>query len=256
MTDIRSKINDENNLIPDNVIAVVAQGNKFRTSVNEIVEPLAGNKKRDWFNSHFYYCLPLIIGNQYGFIIRSYYSWTAIWNGQTNNDAVTIEMENADQDPHQLVSSHFGSGIVTVQNRFHFRTAKGINLMTLNPPNFILENLQNLTGVIETDTLRRDFTFNLKITTPHKQIKIHKGQPIAAILPIPRYYVENFELRLDTELFSEDVISNERRMGAKFSHERQDLDLTKPHAAGRRYWNGEDADGNKFDDHQIKIRKK
>jgi hypothetical protein len=255
MTDTRSKINDGNNLIPDNVIAVVAQGNKFRDSITKIVEPLIGNKKRDWFNSHFYYCLPLVIGNQYGFLIRSYYTWTAIWDGREELDAVTIDIEEPDLDQHQFVSSHFGSGIVTIQNRFHFRTAKKVNLITLNPPNFILENLQNLTGVIETDNLRRDFTFNLKITTAHKQIKICKGQPIAAILPIPRYFVENFELRLDNELFSDEVISDERRMGSRFAYERQGPDLKKSHNAGRRYWKGEDADNNKFENHQPRLRK-
>lgn len=252
---IRSKINDENNLIPDNVIAVVTQGDKFRSSVNEIVEPLMGNKKRDWFTPHFYFCLPLLIANQYGFIIRSFYTWTATWDGKDGIDATTIQIENPDPDPHQLISSHFGSGIVTIQNRFHFRTAPGMNLMTLNPPNFILPDIQNLNGVIETDNLRRDFTFNLKITTPNKQIKIHKGQPIAAILPIPRYFVENFELKLDTDLFSEEIIKYERLMGAKFGYERQHLDLKKPHNAGRRYWKGEDADGNQFPDHQTRIKK-
>lgn len=252
---IRSKINDKQNLVPDNVIAIVTQGDKFRDSVNEIVEPLIGNKKRDWFNSHFYYCLPLIIGNQYGFIIRSYYTWTALWNGKEDNEAITIDIENPDPDQHQLVSSHFGSGIVTIQNRFHFRTAPGINLMTMNPPNFILEDIQNLTGVIESDNLRRDFTFNLKITTPDKLIKIHKGQPIAAILPIPRYFVENFRLKIDNELFSEETIKYERIMGSKFSFERQGPDTKKPHGAGRRYWKGEDADGVKFNDHQTRLKK-
>lgn len=255
MTGTKSKINDASNLIPKNVIAVVTQGDKFRDSVNEIVEPLIGNKKRDWFNPHFYYCLPLIIGNQYGFVVRSYYNWTALWNGKEDNDAITINVENPDPDQHQLISSHFGSGIITVQNRFHFRTEPGVNLLTLNPPNFILEDIQNLTGVIETDNLRRDFTFNLKITTANKLITIRKGQPIAAILPIPRHFVENFELKIDNELFSEETIKYERLMGAKFSYERRSVDTKKPHGAGRRYWKGEDADGNKFADHQTRLKK-
>lgn len=255
MTDTRSKINDQNNLVPENVIAVVAQADTFRHSVHQIVEPLLGNKKRDWFNPHFYYCLPLLIGNQYGFVIRSYYAWTAIWNGGEGLDAVTITVEDSDIDPHQVVSSHFGSGIVTIQNRFHFRTAKNINLITVNPPNFLLPHMQNLTGVIETDNLRRDFTFNLKITTAHQQIRIGKAQPIAAILPIPRFFVENFQLQLDQQLFPDAVINAELQMGSKFCVERQNEDLKNPHQAGKRYWKGEDADDNKFENHQLSLHK-
>lgn len=251
----RSKINDDDNVVPDNVIAIITQGDIFRNSVHDIVQPLLGNKKRDWFTPHFYFCLPLVIGNQYGFIIRSYYSWSAIWNGTSGTDAITINIENPDPDPHQLISSHFGSGIVTVQNRFHFRTPPGINLVTFNPPNFLMPDIQNLTGVIEADNLRRDFTFNLKITEPNKEIKISKGQPIAALFPIPRYFVDDFKIKIDNELFSDEVIRYERIMGSKFSYERRGPDTKKPHGAGRRYWKGEDADGNKFIDHQTRFKK-
>ena len=53
-------------------------------------------------------------------------------------------------------------GVVTIQNRFTFRTPPDVNLMTINPPNYWIDGIQHMTGVIETDNLRRDFTFNLK----------------------------------------------------------------------------------------------
>ena len=252
--DSNSKINDSENQVPKNVIALLLHDESYRSTVEDIISPLKGNKKRDWFTPHFYYCLPLVIGNQYGFIIKSLYDWTAFWDG--NNNPYTVKIQIADDNPkgHQFITNHFGSGIITIQNRFSIRTEPGVNLITINPPNYILPNLQNMTGVVETDNLRRDFTFNLKITTPDIPVTVKKGQPIAAFLPIPRYYVENFEIKIAEDIFSNDILQNEREMAQKFGKERSSVDLEKPHRAGRRYWNGEDADGIKFLDHQKKIK--
>lgn len=248
-----SRINDNNNLVPNNTISIVTDHDCFNESVFHIVETLKGNKKRDWWNPHFYYCLPLLIGNQYGFIIKSLYDFSVTWNGMDDLSAVTIQINQTEFENHQLINSHFGSGIVTVQNRFHFRTPPGVNLITIDPPNFLLPNMKNLTGVIETDNLRRDFTFNIKITQPNVEIKIKKGQPIAAVFPVQRYFTENFELKLAKDLFSPETIENERAMGRKFAEERNTVDRNKPHQAGRRYWKGEDADNINFPDHQNKI---
>jgi hypothetical protein len=252
MMEDESKINDDKNLVPDNIIAVVTETDNFNESVFQIVEPLIGNKKRDWFDPHFYFCLPLVIGNQYGFIIKSIQDFKATWNGSADRFGLTIESENSDS---QFVTSHFGSGIITVQNRFHFRTPQGINLMTLDPPNFINPYLRNLTAVVESDNLRRDFTFNIKITVPNQEIVIKKGDPIAAILPVPRYFVDSFKIKLAKDLFCSEVIENERKIGMRFSEERR-KDSTKPRGVGKLYHRGLDADGNLFKDHQNKILKK
>lgn len=253
MTATESKINDQHNPVPNNTIVIVTEHDSYNNTVFDIVEPLRGNKKRDWFNSHFYFCLPLLIGNQYGFVIKSLYDFTAKWNGGQSTTDTVISIDKKENVNHQIISSHFGSGIVTVQNRFHFRTPAGINIVTLNPPNFILPHMQNMTGVIETDNLRRDFTFNIKITTPNVDINVKKGQPIAAIFPIQRYFAESFDLKLANELFSHEVIEHERLQGSKFAQERSGPDKEKPHHNGRRYWQGEDADGVKFPDHQQRI---
>ena len=118
----------------------------------------------------------------------------------------------------------------------------------------MLKNLQNLTGVIETDNLRRDFTFNLKITVPNVEVQISKAQPIAAVFPVQRYFVDNFEIKMANELFSSEEINTEREMGEKFSHERKNIDIKNPNQTGKRYLKGEDADGRKFTDHQTKLK--
>lgn len=159
-------INDHGFEVKENKIIVVPVSEDDE-SYKDVILPLVGQSKRDWFDPHFYYCLPLNIGNQYGFAIRSLYDVTVIWDGRSQIDGVKIEI---DQDPElrQYFTSGFGHGILTIQNHFHLKTPLGINLMTIQTPNYFIPGLSAMTGVIETDNIRRDFTFNLKITEPSR----------------------------------------------------------------------------------------
>jgi hypothetical protein len=243
-----SKINDENNKVPENTILIVTDNDSYNSTVAEIVEPLKGKLKRDWFVKHAYWCLPLTIGNQYGFAIKSLYDFEAEWKGGDAPNDVIVKVDGA--DGRQFISSHFGMGVITIQNRFVFRTPPGINLLTMNAPNVITPYLQNMTAVVETDNLRRDFTFNIRITVPNVKVQVKKGDIISGVIPIPRFTVENYEIKLANEYMSADVIANERQAAIDFGKERSQEDTKKPNGNGRRYFNGEDVYGNKFTDHQ------
>lgn len=82
-------LNDSGYEVPDNKIIVVPQSLNDDGWYKEIIKPLKGENKRDWFNSHFYYCLPLSIGNQYGFVINSLRDFDLVWDG-TDSDAEII----------------------------------------------------------------------------------------------------------------------------------------------------------------------
>ena len=242
-------INKDDRLIPDKTLLVIPNRGIEREEVLKLLEPLSGNKKRDWFNPHFYYCLPLTIGNQYGFIVRAQRDFTIYWNGGPNPEDVTIQ-ETMSERPLQIYDGHFGEGVVTVQNFWHYRTAPGVNLMTITPPNFPQHGLMHMTGVIETDNLRRDFTFNFRITKPHIYIQIKAGDPIGAFIPVPRWYCDQFDIKFADELFTPEEIELEHKSGDDFGRLRAGEDRQKPRAAGRLYFKGVDAYGNEFPDHQ------
>jgi len=244
------KINDDNNLVPENTIVIVTEDESWDSSVNDIILPLKGQTKRDWFIKHAYFCLPLLIGNQYGFAIRSYYDFEAEWNGGDHSSDLIVKVDMADNLNTQVISSHFGMGLVTIQNRFNFRTPKGVNLMTMDPPNVINPYLRNMTAVVETDNLRRDFTFNIKLTVPNVKVKVKKGDIISCILPIPRFYVDNYSIKMAKDVFSKDVIDKERDHGRRLGEERLGPDQLKPNGNGRRYFDGIDIEGNAFYKHQ------
>lgn len=242
-------INQPGNEIPDNTLLVVPQPGVTREEIDNLLIPLNLSKKRDWFNSHFYYCLPLTIGNTYGFIVKAERDVTFYWDGDVSVRGLTIQ-QNQEEKRCQIFSNHFGSGIFTVQNNWHYRTPPGINLMTITPPNFPQHGLMHMTGVIETDNLRRDFTFNLKVTRPNTYITIKAGDPIGAFIPIPRYFADKFSIVHAQDYLTPDQIGAEIEVGREFSRQRNGEDLKKPHQSGRRYFKGEDAWGNKFSDHQ------
>jgi hypothetical protein len=126
--------------------------------------------------------------------------------------------------------------------------------MTIQPPNMFLPGCVALTGVIECDNIRRDFTFNFKVTTPDTKIVISKGDPLGAFIPIPRYFVDKFDIEDATNYFSDEMILNEIEESNKLSVERTTVDLKRTHASGRRYFNGENTDGSRYPDHQKRVK--
>jgi len=247
--------------VPENTIIAIGDSPAFMGCHKHILESLAGNPRRDWFVKHAYHCLPLTVANQYGFAIKSLYTFRAIWDGGDEQRNVQIEILGGDgttpehQQPCQFVNSHFGMGTVTIQNRFVLRTPPGVNLMTINPPNIFVDGVHHMSGVIESDNLRRDFTFNLKLTRPNHPVTVNQGDYIGCVLPVPRYFQDRFQIQDGADVYQYDQLQNEHKTMLEFGVERRERDPAKPHGNGKRYFHGEDIWGNRFLDHQKTVRR-
>ena len=92
MLQVMSYMNDPGQEVPDNHILVVPHslGIPENGYYQEVILPLAGESKRDWFTPHFYYCLPINVGNQYGFVIKSLIDFDMIWKGGEENPEITF----------------------------------------------------------------------------------------------------------------------------------------------------------------------
>jgi hypothetical protein len=250
-------INDGINDVPDKTIAVFT--NPFKNSwqfsnqekpFNVIEKP---PKKRDWFSPHFYKCLPLTIGNQYGFIIKNQFDFSFFWNGQDSPESIFFDFYKNKQNIDNLyprIESHFGHGIITINPPFNLRTPSGVNLMTINPPNYIIPNITVMSGVVETDNIRQNFTFNLKIQMPNIQVNVPAGTPLAAFIPIPRYYADKFELKSAEDIFDQIVIDEEIQASTDSDIFREEIEPSLQSKAGKKYMMGIDIYQNKFSDHQ------
>jgi hypothetical protein len=258
-------INDKGNEVPENKIVFVNTNSSDYTNhnISDIIEPLLGQPKRDWFDDNFYRCLPLTIANQYGFILKSAYDFSMFWDGQ--NDSI-IELESEDPEFIKAMSGgnnsiqkfavNFRNGILSVINFCVLRTPPGINIMVMQPPNMINNpDLFCMSGVVESDNLRPAFTFNLKILAPNKKIFIKKGDVLSGFVPIQRYFVENFSLEPAESHFDKETLTSEQNDIDFHTWERQVLDpVTKKHGSGRRYFNGIHGDESKYKDHQKNFR--
>jgi hypothetical protein len=244
-------MNDPGYEVPENTVVVVPSSLTNDGHWQDIIQPLVGEAKRDWFTSHFYYCLPITIGNQHGFVIKSLRDFDVIWDG-TNNDAI-ITFINSDNEHKQYIKGGFSQGIITIQNKFALKTPIGVNIMTIQPPNMFIPGCVAMTGVIETDQIRRDFTFNLKITVPNLKIEIRKGDPLGAFIPVPRNFINSFQVDLIDNIFEKQLHENELEEQSRLSIERTTTDKEKPHESGRRYFNGVHTDGSKYFDHQKRL---
>ena len=243
--------------VADHTILVIPEQPPYANLAKHLIQPLRGRKQRGWFVQHAYFCLPLTMANEYGFIVRSLYSFEVLWNGGDRPEDVVCELLLSEQEKHnnidqlQIVKSHFGMGTVTIQNRWTYRTPKGVNLMTINPPNLFMDGIHHMSGIIETDNLRRDFTFNLKITRPNCQIRIRKGTPIGCIIPYPRNYIDQFKIKIaDETILPAETIKNEQDAMKLHGLERDEIDTKNSGGVGLRYMRGEDVFGNQYEDHQ------
>lgn len=243
-------INQPGNEVPENTLVVVPTRPKTNKDVINILEPLSGKTKRDWFNSHFYYCLPLTIGNQYGFIVKAAYDFSATWMGDNHPDAMEIQFDD-DKNSGQVLVRHFGSGILTFANPFHVRTPPGVNIMTIAPPNMPKDGISHLSGVVETDNLQRDFSLNIRLTRPYQKISFKEGEAIGAFIPIPRYFADSFSMKFANELYSEEQIILENEAAEEFARQRSQEDKEKPHMSGRKYFLGLNSWGEQYTDHQL-----
>jgi hypothetical protein len=249
-------INQPGHEVPENKILLIPFPNRDEQIERhkEVLVSLKGNTQREWFNPHFYYCLPIVIGNQYGFAVKSYHTFDAVWDGSKYNPSdISVTIYNDDNSDMQTVQGGFSEGVLTIQNKFHLKTPPGVNLMTIQPPNFYIPGLVAMTGVVETDNVRRDFSLNFKMTDPGRVVRVNKGDVIGAFMPIPRNFVENFELDDVHKYFSKELILNEQDDETELSRQRDNEDREKPHFSGRKYFKGEHAFGDKYINHQKRI---
>lgn len=236
--------------VPENTIAAICFTDEYRNKLDKVYSSLKGVKTRDWFIKHAYFCLPLVIGNQYGFVMKSLYDVSLFWNGGDSPSDLKITIHDKEEYTKnanlQTFNSHFGMGVVTIQTPFTLRTPPNVNLMTINPPNYFIDGLYHMTGVVECDNLRRDFTFNLRVTRPNFEVRIKKDDIVGCFLPYPRNFIDKYQMVEGFRIFTSSDITEEQQCIKDFGIERSTADTTKPNKNGRRYFKGEDVYGNKF----------
>jgi hypothetical protein len=239
--------------VPDKHIAIFPKNIYSNSNIEDVKKIIEKpSVKRPWFTPDFYRCLPLTIANQYGFFIKPTFDFEVTWNGgnETSDMQFSFDEESAKKNvENPVVLSHFGSGILTIGLPFILRTPPGVNLMTISPPNVLINNMTVMSGVIETDNLRRDFSINIKLHHPGTYT-FNTHNVLATVIPIPRYFADSFNLELAENIFEEDVILEEIQANIDTLSHRENVEINLKDSVGRLYFSGKDVYGNMFPDHQ------
>lgn len=133
-------------------------------------------------------CLPLLIANQAGWLIRNSHRFFAVWTGGTKPSDLKIVYQGG-APPYPAVSN-FGYGIVTWAIPYLFRTPPGYNLLVRGPTNWPKDGACPLDGIVETDWAEAPFTMNWKLTRPNYTVRFERGEPMCMLVPIPRGLAE------------------------------------------------------------------
>lgn len=196
-----------------------------------------------------YRCLPLTIGNQYGWEILSSASFEVTWDSETD------QMNISDSGDGQLpVDAHFGPGLLTFYPGFVFRTDPGINLYIAGPANRPKDGIHPLTAVLESDWASYGFSMTWIITRKDYPIRFSKGEPFCRVFPIQRDLVESSQPQIrsiddDPEIKAQFELWRDRR--------RSVVDGSGPVKWDKGYMMGANADGAKGSlDHQMKLKLK
>ncbi len=162
---------------------------------NWSIEPAAG--RREWMDAtpekFAYRCLPLVMANQAGWILRNPLNFIVNWTGSIEKTGIELWFPDGEGRNKGQVRTHFGSGIITFSLPWLFRTEPGYGLWVRGPTNVPRHGVAPLDGIVETDWAPYTFTMNWRITRPNSQIEFKRGEPICHIVPFPLSLLESIE---------------------------------------------------------------
>jgi hypothetical protein len=215
---------------------------------------------REWMDSahqrHPYRCLPLVIANQCGWVLRNPTGFSAYWYGGALKEDIELRF---DRDENRVVS-HFGSGVITFTIPFLFRTPPGINLWVKGPANIIKDGIQPLEGVVETDWLASTFTMNWKMTRVCEWVRFEAGEPFCMLVPVPRGLVESLVPRVESLAGAPELQAQSEKWEASRSGFLTGLHSRDPEAVAKGwqkdYFQGKTIDGKSVESHQTRLNVK
>ena len=143
-------------------------------------EFLPARSRRPWMDDTIdrvpYRCLPMTIANATGWELNCPFTIDISWDGGAAKEAIKISSPDKEAHIAGVAESHFQNGIVTFHTGYLFRTPPGWAIWAMGPPNWPIDGISPLSGLIETDWLPFTFTMNWQMTRPGT-VRFNKGDP-------------------------------------------------------------------------------
>jgi hypothetical protein len=202
-------------------------------------------------------CLPMVIANQSGWVLRNPCAFTATWIGQEHGVDVMITPDKRDTDL-LLPVSHFGNGILSWNLPILFRTPPGYNLLVRGPANYPKDGVCPLEGIVETDWASASFSMNWKLTRKLMPVRFEVDEPICMIVPQRRAELEEFSPELRRIESDEDLQRKYESFRGSRDAAKQIEQVARVAAGERVEWQGDYTRGRHIDgeagrpDHQTR----
>ncbi|MEC4763823.1 DUF6065 family protein [Mycobacterium sherrisii] len=220
---------------------------------------------REWMGHHANRCLPMLIANQSGWIIKNNAQFSARWDGGSDNFAIEFQFEDADvADAYSealatgagvvpgspaFPKAVFGEGIMTWILPFLFRTPPGYNLLVRGPANHPKHGIAPLEGLVECDWTPAPFSMSWRFTAPDAWVTFEPGEPICMLVPQRRAELEEFQPRIQPLADADPDLQQQFedwRNGVKANPPRGGYSLS--------YFKGVRPDGTPAPQHQTRLR--
>jgi len=149
-------------------------------STGKAPEFLPARSRRGWMDKTVdrvpYRCLPMTIANATGWELNCPFTVDIEWDGGSSANAIKVSSPDKDAHVPSVAESHFQNGIVTFHTGYLFRTPPGWAVWAMGPPNWPIDGISPLSGLVETDWLPFTFTMNWQMTRPGI-VRFEKGDP-------------------------------------------------------------------------------
>lgn len=161
--------------------------------------------RRDWmdetFDKHAYHCFPVSLANQLGWTFSYPKDISFIWKGKDPNSvADDIEILSGGE----YIHPNRANGTISFTTGLTFQTEENLSILIMPVPNQFIDGAQCFTSIVSTSVLKTDLPAAWKVTRSNEIITIPANTPIASIIPISIKSVENFEVILQDENFSQE----------------------------------------------------
>ena len=203
---------------------------------NNALPIVSANVKRDIMDnsSHkfAYRCLPMIIGNSYGWEIQSNSEFIVKYDGGTGVDSIQVLRVSGNNFP----ESHFGNGVFTWHPGYLFKTEYPYGLYVTGKPNTEASSAIPLTAIVETYWL--PFTFTMNWTFTQKGLfHMKPGDTVCQIFPVDMTLfndvdAEILDIKNDPELFDDYIKWTQSRNEHNKNPNRQFNDWQKNYFQG------------------------
>ena len=213
--------------------------------------------RRDWMDEtpgrFAYRCLPLTMANHAGWEVLCPATFIATWDGsQAAPHNIDLAFAPGHERHAPLISSHFGSGILTFALPYLFRTEEGVGLLARGVPNLPKAGACALEGFVETDWSPFSFTMNWQLMEPDRPVVFEQGEPICFLQPFAPALLDDRPavvrtLHSDPQLYEE---FEAWRTGRKAFNE----DTERSARWQKHYHTGQTVEGRRVPTHRTSLR--